>query len=302
MIATHGLLRAGLSAMSVLAAVGSTAHGMSANTPNRPLEEISYRAVGKLIYLPVRINGGAPKWFCLDSGAPQSIIDTAAAQQIGVKPRAAGTIRGAGKGAVSAGFAPPVRFTIGTLSTVIGDARIVDLSQVPVPMREAGLIGAEFFGKYVVRIDTDRHRIAFFDPKSFRATSTAASIPLELVNQRLYLQLYLEPRPGHGALRRVRVDTGSEDSVDDDSVKSSATVTSTRLGNGLGTSYMGYSGVYSTVRIGPFDFHHVWGPAGAIPIIGMEMMRRFTLTFDAARGLLYLDPNRHLHEPVPAPS
>jgi len=40
----------------------------------------------------------------------------------------------------------------------------------------------------------------------------------------------------------------------------------------------------------------------AVPIVGMEMMRRFTLTFDASRGLLYLEPNMSFTEPFPAPS
>jgi hypothetical protein len=40
--------------LRVDAAVASGRHGAV-----RPLEELSYRPVGKLIYLPVRINGGA---------------------------------------------------------------------------------------------------------------------------------------------------------------------------------------------------------------------------------------------------
>jgi uncharacterized protein YggU (UPF0235/DUF167 family) len=69
---------------------------------------------------------------------------------------------------------------------------------------------------------------------------------------------------------------------------------SCRLGrseSGLGTGYEDLSGGYDMVVIGPFKFQHVWGPAGAVAIIGMEMMRRFTLTFDAMHGLLYLEPN-----------
>lgn len=98
------------------------------------------------------------------------------------------------------------------------------------------------------------------------------------------------------------MDTGSEDSIDNDTVRSSPVTRKTTLGNGLGNSYEDVSGVYDTVVIGPFTFQHVRGPAGAVAIIGMEMMRRFTLTFDAMHGLLYLEPNSTLNEPVPAPS
>ncbi|HJP67293.1 MAG TPA: hypothetical protein VJ846_00200, partial [Sphingomicrobium sp.] len=238
---------------------------------------------------------------CLDSGAPESVIDRSAAKDAGIATAGAGTIKGTGTGSVEADFAPPLRLTIGRLNTTIERPRIIDLSVVLVPVRQAGLVGAEVFDKYVVRIDPDRHRIAFIDPNAFHAPRKAASLPLELTNHRLYLNLYLEPRPGMGAVRRIRIDTGSEDSVDDDSVKKSAIVKETRLGNGLGDSYVGYSGVYSRVRVGRYVFKHVWGPAGAVPIIGMELMRRFTLTFDGRNGRLYLEPNRHLNEPVPAP-
>jgi hypothetical protein len=287
----------------LIAAIASVASAGAHHAPTKPLEELSYRAVGKLIYLPVRVNGGAAHWFCLDSGAPESMLDQATAEQAGVKARGTGILRGAGKGTVAAAYAPPVRLKIGKLTTIVDRSRIVDLSGIPVPVRMAGLVGAEFFEKYVVRIDTDRHRIAFFDPDSYNSAppSSGASVPLELTDHRLYVEIYLEPRAGEGAMRRVRVDTGSEDSVDDDTVKRSATVTSTRLGNGLGESYIGYSGVYSSVRIGPYEFQRVWGPAGTIPIVGMEMLRRFTMTFNARKGRLDLDPNRHLNEAVPAP-
>ena len=76
----------------------------------------------------------------------------------------------------------------------------------------------------------------------------------------------------------------------------------TTVGNGLGNSYEDVSGVYDQVVIGPYRFYHVWGPAGAVPIIGMEMLRRFTLTLVAQRGLLYLEPNASLKEPTPSPN
>jgi hypothetical protein len=121
-------------------------------------------------------------------------------------------------------------------------------------------------------------------------------------DSRLYVRVSLATRPGELVERRLRVDTGSEDSIDDDTVRNSPNTKRTTLGNGLGTSYEDVSGVYDTVIIGPYTFRQVWGPAGAVPIVGMEMMRRFTLTFDTKSGLLYLEPNSSLNEPVLAPS
>ena len=268
---------------------------------NKPLAEISYRPVGKLIYLPVQVNGSGPLWFIFDTGAPNSIIDTAAAQTLHVKAISSGIIHGTGKGDVSANDAGEVQFTFGGLTTRVPHAKIVDLSKVPVPVKADGLLGAEFLEQYVLRINPAAHTIAFYDPNSFTYRGEGKSLPLELTNSRLYVQVGLTAVPGTLATRRVRVDTGSEDSIDDDTVRSSPKTRKTILGNGLGTSYEDLSGVYDQVVIGPYVFRNVWGPAGAIPIVGMEMLRRFTLTFDSARGLLYLEPNASFDEPVPAP-
>ena len=69
-----------------------------------------------------------------------------------------------------------------------------------------------------------------------------------------------------------------------------------------GISGYAAAGSVSYTHLDVYKRQHVWGPAGAIPIVGMEMMRRFTLTFDTKHGLLYLEPNSHFNEPVPAPN
>ena len=280
----------------------ASACGQEKPNGNKPLAEISYRPVGKLIYVPVQVNGSGPLWFIFDTGAPNSIIDTAAAHTLHIKTISSGIIHGTGKGDISADDAGEVQFTFGGLTTRVPHAKIVDLSKVPVPVKADGLLGAEFLEQYAVRIDPAAHTIAFYDPNTFTYRGQGKSLPLELTNSRLYVHIGLAAKPGELVARRLRVDTGSEDSIDDDTVRNSLVTQKTSLGNGLGSSYEDVSGVYDTVIIGPFVFHHVWGPAGAVPIVGMEMMRRFTLTFDAKRGLLYLEPNSTFNEPVPAPS
>jgi hypothetical protein len=131
------------------------------------------------------------------------------------------------------------------------------------------------------------------------------SLALVYANQGKYARSEALSQQALEIERRVlgpeHADTGSEDSIDDDTVRSSPVTRKTTLGNGLGNSYEDVSGIYDTVVIGPFKFQHVWGPARAVAIIGMEMMRRFTLTFDARHGRLYLEPNSSYDEPVPAP-
>ena len=282
-------------------ASGAPLEGQRNLVGDRPLVEISYRPVGKLIYLPVQVNGSSPQWFIFDTGAPNSLIDSALANRLHIRSISSGIIHGAGKGEVRADDAGNVQLTLGGFRTRVPHAKIVDLSKVPVPAREYGLLGAEFLEQYVVRIDPIAHTIAFYDPKTYVYKRHGKSLHLELKTSRLYIYAGLAARPGQLVQRRLRVDTGSEDSIDDDTIRSSPVTRKTTLGNGLGNSYEDVSGVYDKVVIGPFTFQHVWGPAGAVAIIGMEMMRRFTLTFNAIHGLLYLEPNSAFNEPVPAP-
>lgn len=95
--------------------------------------------------------------------------------------------------------------------------------------------------------------------------------------------------------------TGSEDSVGDESVKNGRHVRETTLGHGLGTDYKALSGEFDAVHIGPFTVRNVWGPGTPNAEIGMEILRRFTVTFDTAHHVMYLQPNRHLADPVPSP-
>jgi len=148
---------------SVLCAAtpGTPALGQQQLAANHPLAEINYRSAGKLIYVPVQVNGSSPHWFIFDTGAPNSLIDTALAKRLHVNAISSGIIHGAGKGDVSANDAGEVKLTLGGLSTRVPHAKIVDLSKVPLPERGYGLVGAEFLEQYVVRIDPIAHTMTF---------------------------------------------------------------------------------------------------------------------------------------------
>jgi len=126
----------------------------------------------------------------------------------------------------------------------------------------------------------------------------AAGLP----ENRMFVDLRLSVSAGQPVVHRVRVDTGSSDAVSDDLVRESPERRKSRQGVGLGQPYIDYSGVLDRVEIGPYVIRHSWGASNSKPAMGMEILRRFTTTFDAARGVLYLEPNSHLADPVPEPA
>src|SRR5262249_36748239 len=131
---------------------------------------------------------------------------------------------------------------------------------------------------------------------------SGSSVPLTLDEGALYVSMTLTPVGGAAETHRVRIDSGSGDAVSDNLVRRSAEHRRSVQGGGLGQSYEGESGVIETVRMGPYTIRRSWGPSNDHPAVGMEILRRFTTTFEVKRGRLTLEPNAHLHDPVPAPA
>ncbi|HWT13598.1 MAG TPA: aspartyl protease family protein [Allosphingosinicella sp.] len=266
-----------------------------------PLASVPYRSDGKLILVEASVNGAPPAWLMVDSGASHSVLGTAFAERLGLALTGRGSTTGTGRGAIEIGHVGPVALRIGGFEARLPDPWVIDLSGVPIAPDTAGLVGSEIFRSHVVRIDPVRRRFEIFEPDGFSHDPGGATVPLIVEGDKLFLDVTLTVRPGLTVERRVRVDTGSESSVSDPIVARSETVRRTVLGQGLGEDYEAVSGVFPNVTLGPYSFADVWGPGSAPPAIGMELLRRFVLTFDAPRGLLHLRPTPALAEPVPAP-
>jgi hypothetical protein len=263
---------------------------------------VKARRDGKSLYLSVLVNGKGPFWFAVDSGAHHSVIDPYVMAQTGLKSVSPGTVTGTGTGEVPVEHVGRIRMQIGNLALPIPDPLVIDLSTTPNPKWLHGLVGAELFEAYVVEMDYEKNQFRIFDPEDFLKPSKASAIPLIVENHRMFIDLTIEVSDQKTVTHRVRVDTGSEDSVNDEVVKEGSHVRETTLGNGLGENFKGYSGVYKAIHLGPFRFQNVWGPGAPHPGIGMEMFRRFTVTFDAPHKLLYLEPNRNFPDAFPPPA
>lgn len=274
-----------------------------AASPQRPIASAVARRHGKLVFIEVKVNQAGPFWFAFDSGAHDTLIDPFVVQQahLGLSP-ATSTITGTGEGEVSVRHAVPVTMRIQDLKLNITDPLVVDVSAADVPKWVHGIIGAALLEPYVVELDSERPSLRIFDSERYQPDSNAAKVPLLVENHRFFLMATLDVNDSLTVEHKLRVDTGSEDSIADDAVKNSAEVRTTTLGNGFGQSYQGQSGAFKAVHVGRFSFRHVWGPAVPNPAIGMEIFRRFTVTFDAPHHMLYLVPNQHLEEPTPAPT
>lgn len=262
---------------------------------------IPYQSDDRLVHIPVRVNG-VPLWFDIDSGARHSVIDLTTARRLGLVLTRADKMGGAGQGTAMMLHAAPLTISIGSTSLRISDPWVLDLSHVGTSRHIDGLVGEDFFEKYIVRFDPIARTLSFCDPTSFRNAAKGASVPLVVASGRLFVRMTLTLPGGAAATHLVRIDTGSDDAVSDDLVRQSSTRRRTVQGVGLGKAYVDYSGVFASVQIGPYRMYNVWGPSGNPPAVGMEILRRFIMTFDVPRGRLTLEPTAHMNDPVPSPS
>jgi predicted aspartyl protease len=266
-----------------------------------PLGTFPFKRDGQLMLVEASIDKSAPALFVVDSGASHSVLDPKFAKELGLKVESARPTTGTGAGEVTKSQVGPVVMTLHGVKLDLPQPWVIDLSRAPIPASVKGLVGAELFKTYVVKMDPLQSTFSVFDPASFRYAGDGACIPLLIEGDKLFLEASLEVPAGQTVTHKLRIDIGSESSVNDEIVKQSAEVHSSTLGGGLGEDFKSYSGVFTSVKIGPYMIKHVWGPGGPHPAIGMELLRRFIITFDAPHGRIYLEPTPALHDPVPPP-
>ena len=68
---------------------------------NQPLATAIARKDGQLLFVEVRVAGAGPFWFCLDTGAPHSIVDPYVVKQVGLQTLHSSTVTGTGQGVPS---------------------------------------------------------------------------------------------------------------------------------------------------------------------------------------------------------
>src|SRR4051794_16959617 len=285
---------------AVLFALATIAPAAAAARPSEPLASIPFKLDGKLMLVEVRINGTDPVTFIVDTGASHTVFDPKFAQQVGLEVQSAPPTSGTGAGEVEKSITKPVRMTMNHFVVDLSEPWVIDLSNVPLPAGTMGLVGAEMFKSHVVRIDPVESNMSVFDPAS-PPEAQGESMPLIVDGDKLLLEATLEVPAGKLVTHKLRIDTGSESSVNDEVAQQSEDVRTSTLGGGLGDSFKSYSGVFTSASIGPYTFRKFWGPADPHPAVGIELLRRFVLTFDAPHGRLYLEPTAQLNDPVPTP-
>jgi len=258
---------------------------------SRPVATIPFTLNGKLVSLRVAVNGSRPLTFTLDSGASASVVDSSIATRVGLRAHGAKTIHGAGKGGVHVLLYRDVPLRAGSAAYRAPLAYGVSLKTVGTDQREAGLLGFDFFARYVIKVDYLKRTITLYRPDTYVYEGPGTAVPIQIVKHtpHLYATITVQGRPP--MRRRLLVDSGSEDEVDD-RVIALSTAKKQRIsgGSGLGQKFGTYLGPIREVRIGPYALHDLRGVSGGVALVGSDVLRRFVVIYDYRHKTLIFEP------------
>jgi hypothetical protein len=275
-----------------------------------------------LIFLRARVNNSRPMWFALDSGASSPFfIDSRRATVLGLKLQGHFTRGGgAGPGAYEVALTSGVSINLGGLKFADQTAVVIALGEIEAQAGRPldGLVGIDLFTRYVVEIDYFGKKISLYDPKTYTYSGAGDSIPLTLRDSHFFVPAKIE-MPGRRRFEgQFLVDTGgclvtavlttpfaqsrnlpapTQRAILDRSL--SGLGGETKLLVTRATSFtLGKLSVREPVIYVSQDRGGALASSDFDGLIGSEILRRFKVIFDYARGRLILEPNAHYAEPV----
>lgn len=293
-----------LVAATWLACVPVAGAAQPASLPPAASVAVPVEIVGATVLLPVRINGSAPLWLLLDTGANSCVLDHALARRLGLESIRAGEATGAGTGTVPyLSYRPEdVAFEVGGTAFRCEHTISLDLAAVPgiVGHPVDGILGSDFIAQRTLQINYDAAVVRLHDPASFAYEGGGEILPLEFERRLPYVRAEITVAGVPPEVSRLLVDSGSEDAVDDPLLlRSTAGLETVTGGVGLGEEYQVSLGQLERFRLGRFEFTGVPSVAPGVALIGGEILRRFRVIADYARQRLILEPGAHLDDPFP---
>jgi len=281
---------------------GQIASDARSTPPSQSLATVPFEMYFNEIFVQVRVNNAEPMWFAVDSGAGGWIVDRAHATRLGLhleQEAAQGT--GAGSGTYDVSYVKDVSFSLSDFNIAVPMIGVIDLSahKSQIGREIEGLVGYDFFEKFVVEIDYENKVMRLFDPKTYHYSGVGESIPI-IVDQEARNPFLMAEVTVQGAApqqRKLLIDAGSNDALDDSFVAQSTGPKIEIVGGvGLGKEFKFNDGRVSRLRLGGVSFDDVDAGAGGVALVGGEILRRFTVTFDFAHARMILEPNEHLKD------
>ncbi len=264
------------------------------------------------IYADVSVNGSKPITFIFDTGG-HSILSPSVAKELGVQAMGNVSSTGGGDNIAQSGEAMVKSLTVG--GATITDQPVTTLDTSPVGTEganEKGMIGYEFFARFITRFDYGEHTITFIDKKYFDPKTAGTPVPMRLYHQFPEILGSYDGVPG-----RFGIDTGSRMPLLLNKVwaakngfpKAGTQTVEAQTGWGVGgpTHSVVFRG--GTLKLGDVTIDHPLtmvstdkGGAGSVESfpsnVGGGVLKRYVVTFDYDNSTMYLKPYEGLHSDI----
>lgn len=266
-------------------------------------------------FFNITLNSATPLHVLLDTGGANSLIDRDRATQLGLA-MSRGVASVSGSASLDVGVIPAATLQVGTLEhrTRLIAAPLAALEPI-IGRPLEGILGGDFLRRYSTELDYEQRVMRVYDPADLQPTARMMAVPLTLVGDIPFVDLELSLPNGHSLRGSFLVDTaGGRMGVHvhkviadrDRLLDGAATVEETGYGIGGATKRLVARG--SALTLGPFrlqrpvvaiteDTAGLRANPASVGLVGMEVLGRFTVTFDYARSRMFLARTSRVDEP-----
>jgi hypothetical protein len=329
--ADDGSVEAALTVRDVAPSVGaaSVAFGRPEDGPKdyrfasgRKASGIPFNFENNHLMVRGRVNGGKPLWFMLDTGADATIVNKARLAELGVRPYGSSSVSGGGN-STDLAFADVARLEIGGVTLLGQRDGVIDLTGLEkiygMPM--GGLLGYDFFSRFVVRVDYDTTTIDVIESSAYVRDGAGAAVPFVLEGRCPHLASTITVPTAAPIEADLILDAGAADTVNLTSpfVKEHRLLELARKKPAAGPNTMAGSekeffaqtsvrGKLSSVTLGTFTLRDVpsnlmvgtkgaYASASFSGTLGQGVLHRFTTIYDYSRNAMTVAPNAEFEKP-----
>src|SRR2546423_1567590 len=273
-----------------------------------------------LLFLKARVNRSRWMWFAPDSGPSfPFVIDARLAASLRLNLHDRATLgEGAGSSSYEVAHTSGLSIDIGGLEFQNQHAAVIALDSLEALAGRSldGLVGSDLFTRYVVEIDYLNQEVRLYDPQTYRYSGRGESVPLVTRDNYLFVHAGIEGLDGRKLSGRFLIDTGggfvsallttpfahannfpaaTQKSISDRSLSGLGGETALLVTRAK-SFVLGSFVIQEPVIYVSEDKGGALASLSYDGVIGVEILRRFKLIFDASRRRLILEPNARFGE------
>ncbi|MCB0584769.1 MAG: aspartyl protease family protein, partial [Phaeodactylibacter sp.] len=174
-----------------------------------------------------------------------------------------------------------------------------------------GILGSDFFRRFVLKINYSRHTISLYDPQYWAPPGqNYMKVPIEITRNKPYVKAKVQFHRDTSLQLRLLLDSGASLALllhtdTHPGLELPERVIPSNLGAGLGGYIQGYMGRIDELGLGPFTFREVISQFQEVSlfvdtvyssrrngIIGNDILSRFTVIIDYIHEKAYFEPNK----------